>query len=189
MGLTGVGRVFGCAVTELQFHTKWSPGMWSAIWLSHIAHSLHTGLGVFISIIKDSFPALRSVKVVSAFTQTRNSEETPHPPWLHAIALGRPICGILKTIVPERAHRGWTHEGCCEEVVGTSEEVVGSMQDIPELLPELAELVIRLDRCQYPETHAAYIWNVLPGMHVVLRFEYRTRWDDAWKPYAVLLSS
>lgn len=186
MGLTGVGRVFGCAVTELQFHTKWAPGMWSATWLSHIAHSLHTGLGVFISIIKDSFPALRSVKVVSAFTQTRNNEETPHPPWLHAIALGRPICGILKTIVLERAHRGRNHQGCCEEVVGTSEEVVGSAQDIPELLPELEELVIRLDRCNNPETHAAYIWDVLPGMHDVLRFEYRTRWDDAWKPYTVL---
>lgn len=69
--------------------------------------------------------------------------------------------------------------------MGTSEEVVGSSQRLPELLPELAELVLRLER-KHPARHAAYIWDVLPGMRNVLRFEYREGWEGDWKPYTVL---
>lgn len=70
--------------------------------------------------------------------------------------------------------------------MGTSEEVVGSSQRLPELLPELAELVLRLEWCNHPARHAAYIWDVLPGLRHVLRFEYQPRYNDDWKPYTVL---
>ncbi|OJT12657.1 hypothetical protein TRAPUB_10800 [Trametes pubescens] len=126
----------------------------------------------------DSFPALRSVTVVSGF------HGDPKLPWLHVIAIGRPTCGILKTIVLEYEHRFEKYD-CCKEVVGTSEEVVGSEKRLPELLAGLAELTIRLDECEDPGRCAAYIWSVLPGMHDVLRFEYRARWSDAWKSYTL----
>lgn len=70
--------------------------------------------------------------------------------------------------------------------MGTSEEVVDSSQRLPELLPELAELVLRLDECNHPARHAAYIWDVLPGFRNVLRFEYRGDDEEDWKPYTVL---
>lgn len=156
--------------------------MWNAIQRYQIAHFLHI-LCVFIGILKDSFPALRSVKLVS-FSHVRYRYR--EPPWLHIIATGRPIPGTLKTIVLEGTH--WQgRRNCCENAVGTSEEVVGCAQRLPELLPELAELVLRLDCCKRPERHAAYIWHVLPGMRNVLRFEYRKgERKEAWKPYTVL---
>lgn len=155
--------------------------MWNAIQRYQTAHFLHI-LGVFISILKDSFPALRSVKVVS-FPHVWNRYR--EPPWLHIIATGRPIPGTLKTIVLDGNHRRGSCN-CCENAVGTSEEVVGSAQRLPELLPELAELVLRLEWCERPERHAAYIWNVLPGLRNVLRFEYRVHDREDWKPYTVI---
>ncbi|EIW65393.1 uncharacterized protein TRAVEDRAFT_42763 [Trametes versicolor FP-101664 SS1] len=163
VGVSGVGRVFGCAVTELVFHTD-------------------RASEAFISLFKDSFPALRSVTI--AFAELDENRE--HPSWLHVIlATGRPIPGILKTIVLDGNHLQGCRN-CCENAVGTSEEVVGSAQRLPELLPELAELVLRLDWCKDPASHAAYIWNILPGMRNVLRFEYRADVDEGWKPYTIL---
>jgi hypothetical protein len=151
--------------------------MRNAIQLSYVAHLWYT-LGELLSILRDSFPALHSVTVVSGF------HGDPKLPWLHVIAIGRPICGILKTIVLEYEHRFEKYD-CCKEVVGSSEVVVGSEKRLPELLAGLAELTIRLDECEDPGRCAAYIWFVLPGMHDVLRFEYRARWGDAWKLYTL----
>lgn len=136
---------------------------------------------MFISLFRDSFPALRSVTV-----WFNGLDENPElPSWLHVIATGRPIPGILKTIVLRSRHDQHGHK-CCREAVGTSEEVVGSTQRFPELLPELAELVLRLERCQHPERHAAYIWDILPGFRNVLRFEYCKADDGDWNPYTVV---
>lgn len=126
---------------------------------------------------------MRSVTIDCTFT--RRSDEALERPWLHAIATGRPIPGILKTIVLEQFH-GLENHDFCKQLVGMGEEVVGSSQRLPDLLPELAELVIRLEECDNPERHAAYIWNVLPGMRNVLRFEYCGNDEKDWKPYTVL---
>lgn len=87
----------------------------------------------------------------------------------------------------ETNHAGRGHN-CCENAVGTSEEVLDSAQRLPELLPELAELVVRLPHKHHGRAgrHTAYMWNILPGMHDVLRFEYREGWRGDWKPYTVL---
>lgn len=155
--------------------------MWNAVQRRHIAHFIYT-LEALIFLLRDSFPALRSLTVV--FKELEENRE--HPSWLHVIlATGRPIPGILKTIVLECKHPLHAHY-CCNNVVGTSEGVVGSAQRLPELLPELAELVIRLDVCIDPARHAAYIWDVLPGMRSVLRFEYCEYYDEDWMPYTVL---
>lgn len=139
---------------------------------------------MYISLFRDSFPALRSVNI--GYISALQSDDLLKCPWLHVIATGRPTPGVLKTIVLECDH-WWLGLECCTNTVGTGEEVVDSTQRLPELLPELAELVIRLDECNDPEKHAAYIWNVLLGFHNVLRFEYRKgEWKEAWKPYTVL---
>ncbi|OJT05526.1 hypothetical protein TRAPUB_3657 [Trametes pubescens] len=136
------------------------------------------------SLLRDSFPALHSVTVYSGDELRLHEGTSGVPSWLHTIAIGRPIPGILKTIVLQ--HQTELKENyCCKEVVGTSEEVVGSEKQLPELLAGLAELTIRLDWCKDPERCAAYIWSVLPGMHDVLRFEYRVNWDDVWRPYTL----
>lgn len=180
VGLSGVGRIFGYVVTDLVFHTDSAPGTWNFVLLRRIAHFIHT-LDRFISLLRDSFPALRSVTV-----QFRGLDENPElPSWLHIIATGRPIPGVLKIIVLECEH--WTQGlSCCKDAVGTSEEVVGSAQRLPELLPELAVLVLRLKECDDPARHAAYIWDVLPGLRNVLRFEYHVKWGDAWKLCTIL---
>lgn len=145
-----------------------------------MAHFLHT-LEPFTGLLRDSFPALRSVRV-----QFSSWGENPEPPsWLHAIATSRPTPGVLKTIILECKHP-FSGSGCCMTTVGTSEEVVGSSQRLPELLPELAELVLRLKKCNCLARHAAYIWDVLPGFRNVLRFEYREDDHGDWKPYAVV---
>lgn len=154
--------------------------MWNSVHLRHIAHVLHT-LEAFISLFRDSFPALRSVTV-----SIIELDESPEfPSWLHVIiSTGRPIPGILKTIVLSFSHDRRSRK-CCRKAVGTSEEVVGSTQRLSELLPELAELVLRLE-CKHPARHAAYIWDVLPGFRNVLRFEYRAYYKEDWKPYTVV---
>lgn len=145
-----------------------------------IAHFRHT-LEVFISLFRNSLPALRAVWVSFA----RLDENREFPSWIHAIlSSDRPIPGILKTTVLECDYRS-PNLKCCKNVVGTSEEVAGSAQRLPELLPELAKLVIRLGWCEHPQRHAAYIWNVLPGMRNVLRFEYRAGFGN-WKPYTLV---
>ncbi|KAL1937697.1 hypothetical protein VTO73DRAFT_12972 [Trametes versicolor] len=161
IGISSVGRVFGDAVTELFFITAHRPD-------------------VFICLFRESFPALRSVTVWFEWLD----ENPEFPSWLHIIATGRPIPGILKTIVLRSSHDRRGHN-CCRKAVGTSEEVVGSSQRLPELLPELAELVLRL-YCNHPARHAAYIWDVLPGFRNVLRFRYHADDDEDWRPYAVL---
>lgn len=157
--------------------------MWNSVQLRHIAHILYD-LEAFISLFKNSLPALRSVTVwFSGF-----DESAEFPSWLHVIlATGRPIPGILKTIVLQSNHRSDDYT-CCMDAVGTSlsEEVGGFAKHLPELLAELAELVLRLDECSDPARHAAYIWDVLPGMRNVLRVEYRAYGDVDWKPYTVL---
>lgn len=136
---------------------------------------------MFISLFRDSFPALRSVTVWFGGWY----ENPEFPSWLHVIiSTGRPIPGILKTIVLSSRHDQHDHK-CCREAVGTS-EVVGSTQRLPELLPELAELVLCLDECNHPARHAAYIWDVLPGFRNVLRFRYRADDDEDWRPYTIL---
>lgn len=181
IGLSGVGRIFGHTVTELVLQIAHAPGTWNSAQLCHIAHHLHT-LEVFISLFRDSFPALRSLTV-----RFGGLNENPEfPSWLHVIiSTGRPIPGILKRIVLCCTHYLHSHK-CCREAVGTSEEVVGSAQRLPDLLPELEELVIRMHNCDDPERHAAYIWDVLPGIRNVLRFEYREGREGDWKPYTVL---
>lgn len=178
--MSGVGRVFGDAVTELVFIPNHTPGTWNYVHLRHIAQILHTP-EVFISLFRDLFPALRSVTVWSS----KLSENPELPSWLHVIATGRPMPGVLKTIILECTHQS-SGSSCCRDAVGMSEEVVGSTQRLPELLPELAELVLRLEECNHPARHAAYIWDVLPGFRNVLRFEYCAKWGGAWKPYTVL---
>ncbi len=134
--------------------------------------------------MRDSFPALHSVTIYSGDEPRLHEGTSGVPSWLHTIAIGRPIPGILKTIVLQ--HQTELKENyCCKEVVGTSEEVVGSEKQLPELLAGLAELTIRFDRSMNPERCAAYIWSVLPGMHDVLRFEYRVWEDDAWNLYTL----
>lgn len=149
--------------------------------MAHFLHILETS----ISIFRGSFPALRSVKIVSTFAGKRDKYATA-PPWLHVIALSRPIPGILKTIVLECNHKWRIQEDCCRGVVGTDDEVVGSIPDLSLFLPGLVELMIRLDMCGDPERHAAYTSEVLSDMHDVLRFEYRARLSDTWKSYTVL---
>ncbi|KAL1937692.1 hypothetical protein VTO73DRAFT_12967 [Trametes versicolor] len=162
IGLSGIGRVFGYAVTELIFISAHRPD-------------------AFIILFKDSFPALCSVTVWFS-----GLDENPElPSWLHIIATGRPIPGVLKTIVLQCDH--WAQGlKCCGHAVGTREEVGDSAQCVLELLPELEELVLRLEECRHPARHAAYIWDVLPGLRNVLRFEYREDVDEDWRPYTVL---
>ncbi|KAL1937701.1 hypothetical protein VTO73DRAFT_12976 [Trametes versicolor] len=166
-GLCGGGSVFGCAVTALHFETDNISGTWGVV------------LGI---VLWDSFPALCSVTVVSRVDPVFGKSSSRVLSVLHAIAKGRPIRGILKTIVLERDHE-WRNSDCCEEIVGASEEVPESEQRLPALLAGLVELTVRLDTCKDPETHAAYVWSVLPGMRNVLRFEYRLDRDDDWTPY------
>ncbi|KAL1937683.1 hypothetical protein VTO73DRAFT_12958 [Trametes versicolor] len=160
--LGGGCGIFGTAVTELVFTIK------------NIEDFLVWALG---SLLKDSFPALRSVKIT-----TFNPDTTPYnkfrgpflgQPLLHAIALGRPVPGTLKTIVLDSRHhrRTITTNDCCNRVVGTSEEVVGSEKLLPELLVGLAELTIRNNWIKIEKRCAAYISSILPGMRNALRFE------------------
>lgn len=149
-------------------------------------------------MLRDSFPALRSVAAIST------SSFLIYGPWqlplLHVVTVGRPIPRRLKKIVVQNRHYKQNNH-CCKWGVGTS-EVVGPEQRLPwclsglaeltireqrlpELLSELVELTIRLDECGDPERCARYIWSVLPGMRDVLRFQYRARERDAWKPYTL----
>ncbi len=158
--------------------------MRNAVQLRSIAH-LWYALGELISILRDSFPALHSVTVVkSGFV---SDWDAPELPWLHIIAIGRPICGILKTIILEHEHGSEECDGC-KEAVGTSEEVLGSEKRLPELLAGLVELTVRLRDCEDPGRCATYILSVLPGMQNVLRFEYRARENDAWTPYTLSIA-
>lgn len=146
----------------------------------------------------DSFPALRSVAAISHSPFHMDSWELP---LLHVVTVGRPIPRRLKKIVVQNRHNEQNNR-CCKWGVGTSEKVVGPEQRLPwllsgrteltireqrlpELLSELVELTIRLDECGDPERCARYIWSVLPGMRDVLRFQYRARERDAWKPYTL----
>lgn len=135
------------------------------------------------TLLRDSFPALRSVTVASDLGFLSISEEAREPPWLHIISIGRPIPGILKMIVLQSRHN--RKNNGCKFCVGTSEKVAGYEQLLPELLSGLAELTIRLDACQDPQRCAAYIWSVLPGMRDVLRFQYREDFGDVWIPYTL----
>lgn len=158
--------------------------MWNAVYLRHIAHFLHA-LEVLGSLLRDSFPALHSVKVISRASPEFDEPEGGRvPSLLHAIVVGRPIPGTLKTIVLQHNHRsrtGW----CCREDVGTREEAVDSEQRLPEFLVGLSELVVRLDQCVTPGTCATYIGSVLRGLGVVLRLEYRTWLTDEWITYTL----
>ncbi|OJT15652.1 hypothetical protein TRAPUB_5980 [Trametes pubescens] len=136
------------------------------------------------SLLRHSFPSLRSVKLVSRFPREVDEDGHPVPPWLHTIATSHPVPETLTTIVLQRYHTLKDND-CCKEVVGTSEEVVGSEKQLPELLPNLAKLKIRLDQCKNPGKCAAYIWSILPGMHNVLMFEYRTGVFGHWTPYTL----
>lgn len=131
------------------------------------------------TLLRDSFPALHSVTLVS-FSGPLGFDE----PLLHIIAVGRPIPGRLKKIVLQQMHNQENNR-CCERIVGTSEKVVGSEKWLPEMLSGLEELTIRLDTCYDPERCAAYIWSVLPGIYNVLRFQYRIWCRDAWSPYTL----
>lgn len=148
-----------------------------------VTHGSHLeSLGTLRSLLRDSFPALHSITVAASFL--RSSDEDEITPWLHNIAIGRPILGRLKMIVLQNMHNQKNNR-CCKLIVGTSEKVVGSGEWLPELLSGLAELTIRLDECNDLEKCARYIWSVLPGMRNVLRFEYRTGRRDAWKLYTL----
>lgn len=139
-------------------------------------------LGMLGTLLRDSFPALHSVTVASLSGPLGIGEEGLELPWLHIIATGRPIPGILKKIVLQNKHNHKNNR-CCKLVVGRSEKVVGSEKWLPELLSGLGELTIRLNECKDPEKCARYIWSVLPGMCKVLRFEYRTGDCGAWELY------
>lgn len=175
--------MFGCAVTALHFETDNISGTWSVVSLCRASHFLLAPDPEVLGIVLwDSFPALCSVTVVSRVDPVFGKNSRRVLSVLHAIARGRPIRGILKTIVLERDHE-WRNSDCCEEIVGASEEVPESEQRLPALLAGLVELTVRLDTCKDPETHAAYVWSVLPEMRNVLRFEYRLNRDDDWTPY------
>lgn len=139
------------------------------------------------SLLRDSFPALRSVIVLPPYFGHWQwpGEEDRELPLLHVIAVGRPIPGRLKKIVLEDSHKGKSNR-CCKRPIGTSEKVVGSEKSLPELLSGLEELTIRFDGCEDLEKCARYAWSVLPGMRDALRFEYRsTPWFGNWLPYTL----
>lgn len=148
-----------------------------------MAHSMNS-LEVLCRFLGGSFPALHFVQVVCLSIPDWD-EGFRERPWLHAIALGHPNPGTLRTIVLQRWH-GWEDEhGCCDRVVGTSEEVVGTEKRLPELLLGLRHLVIRLYGSD-PGKCAAYIWSVLPGMRNVLRFMHGAPGKE-WTPYTLPL--
>lgn len=150
-----------------------------------MAHSLRS-LGMLYSILRDSFPALRSIWVVPEFSApgSINEDDRRIPPWLHIIATGCPIPTSLKIIVLQHFHNQKGNR-CCKMFVGTSEEVVGFEKRLPELLVGLEGLTIRFDQCRDPGRCVAYVWSVLQGMHNVLRFEYRSHWREDWLPYTL----
>lgn len=135
------------------------------------------------ALLRDSFPALRLLTVATTSGSSRLTEKVPRPPWLHILAIGRPIPGTLKTIVLQVKH-DLENNICCKLVVGRS-EMVDSETWLPELLPGLEELTFRLDYCKDLERCARYIWSVLPGMQDALRFEYRPGYDGHWLPYTL----
>lgn len=184
-GLSGVGRVFGCAVTELYVERfgHGSHGTQNAVQLRRMAHTCNF-LEMLGTLLRDSFSALRSFTVVSGLSIIKPDEKNRELPWLHVIAVGRPIPGKLQSIVLQTRH-DQENNRCCKQIIGTSEKVVGSEQRLPELLFGLAELTIRFEKCDDPEKCARYIWSVLPGMRDALWFQYRARDVDAWKPYTL----
>lgn len=149
-------------------------------WLTH-----EFLLEILSTLLRDSFPALRSITVCSRFVIMRPNEEIWELPLLHIIAVGRPIPERLKMIVLKSMHNK-ENKCCCEQLVGTSEKVVGSEERLPELLFGLVELTIRLDYCKDLGRCARFMWSILPGMRDVLRFEYRSSslFGD-WLPYTL----
>lgn len=108
-------------MTELDFSNDCVPaGMWNAINLRGMAH-FSRYLEWLSNLLNYSFPGLRSVKVTSVSTK-KFSEDGQGLSLLGAIATGRPIPGILKTVLIRRNHDSENND-CCKEVVGTSEEV------------------------------------------------------------------
>lgn len=135
------------------------------------------------SLLRMSFPVLRSVTVIAELEFDGEVDDWS-PPWLHTIAIGRPIPGILKMIALEQHCYGMEHNiDCGKLLMGTGEEVDGSKERLPELLAGLEGLTIRLGECKHPGRSVAHVWSVLPGMRRVLRFEYRSRGEKSWKPY------
>lgn len=134
------------------------------------------------NLLRDSFPALRSVTVFYDLGFLKGGEDGRALPWLHIIAIGRPIPGRLKRTVLQDTHNDEDNH-CCMGAVGTSEKVAGSEKWLPELLSGMEELTIRLDECKDPEKCARYIWSVLLGMRDVLRFEYCPGYERHWLPY------
>ncbi|KAL1937688.1 hypothetical protein VTO73DRAFT_12963 [Trametes versicolor] len=161
--LRGVGRVFGCAVTELYVES----------YSSYMKETLGT-------MLRDSFPALRSVAAISTSPFLMDCFGLWDLPLLHVVTVGRPIPGRLKKIVVQNRHNEQNNR-CCKWGVGTSEKVVGPEQRLPwllsgweeltireqrlpELLSELVELTIRLDECGDPESAPGVFANRDSGL-------------------------